>query len=622
MTSAGEEDEVAKFQEKLKNAKIEQARNIAEFENSSTMMETFEKFAASVEPLEDTTREKEALRFLLMHTLQQDINHKRLPEACMLQLKEAKKSAELEPFMVFPKTTSIGQCVESMKKGALEFIERTDKFLAEVKEKCRKVDLLPGEVDGNFIKPEAIERLRKENPNMYTVIEYDPNDTPEMKELRQKALNASWAIAEGMPIVDLDNGVNSESDENTKKLANAGVNAAAVALREYEMSRNVIKRQHTKSTVISVNYDAYLKSEAANNCILQDFRQVPWFNSDALRTAMALQTHKCTFTLALLPVMECAIFLPRLAQLLCNQPLPPVIDATRVYRIYIAALTLVELNLPLKTHKEFVVQIKRKMKKVARETGAEFNDNFEDFPQSAFGNEISKEMYEDDKEKLHAAAMRDWHSMTKNALENLMREKNYHTSEASRALTNATSSILPGTLQKCPYIIEQFYYASIWNATQHAFIGFLHKLEACLIKRLSSYINGASCAFWMTDRELPTAARESEITSMYVRDNNAALTKYRSEFIASISNVAEYQACIRKAGIEYDEKSVPLGEVSDIDDTIVFAPQPWSPTIAQMKKFVAHVQQLVDAPKEAQQIFYTIRPALSEENLKTVKRNE
>jgi hypothetical protein len=229
---------------------------------------------------------------------------------------------------------------------------------------------------------------------------------------------------------------------------------------------------------------------------------------------------------------------------------------------------------------------------------------------------MSKEMHEQDRDALHEAAMQNWRAMSKQALDNYNREKIHHSGEAARQLAMTTSKILPGVLQKCPYIIEQFYYAELWHASQHTVIGLLHKLEACIIKRLHRFIDGGSFDYWATDRELPVERHQYRRTNDEIKKNNVALANTRDAYLAAAATLPEYTAALKKTDCDID---VPLADVTALDDVQVFSAQPWSPTIGQCKAFAVHVQKLYGAPEPVQQIFHTLRPKFSDENVKSVK---
>jgi hypothetical protein len=594
-----------------KETREQRAREIAELENRETVAQSFEKFRKE-SPIEGWTLEDEATRFFYVRAAQDDVAHKRLPLQVLQQLLHAKKPDDLAFVSTLMQTTSSRRTADAIKGGALKFIEQTDRKLAELMEKCRKVQLKPEEVEEKFIKPAAIERLKTENPNLNVMVEFDPDNTQYMQKLRAAAVAASSAVSDGMPIAGTIEG---EQDDNAKKIAAASVHAATVAIRAYEEAKDVITREDGDETVVVGNlfYTSYLEAERKRNNVLEDFRKEQWFTVDAMRTIMAIQAEQVSYTIAMLPVVDCAVFVPRLALLLCGQPLPRVVEASRIYRIYVAAMTLIHLNLPLLPQKEFASQMTRKLKKMTKETGVQLDVKVANLPQYAYGGDISQEMHDENFARLHASAMHDWFEMKSKARADYARESECR---ANPELAVAKSRLVPGLLEKCPRAIEFFFYGAMWHASQHTFIGLLHKFEACIIKRLHRFLDGGSLDYLCTRRKLPV--KGYAFTTQLLAKSNSELIQMRQKYIDAAKTLPAYQAVAPKIEL----KDVPLGDTTEFDEKLGFEAQAWSPTIGQLKQYVLQIEHLSEAPPNVQEVLSTLRPAFSEVNLKTQKQGK
>ena len=620
------------------------AQYTAERETALTVRQSFEEFLATGvrcaklqapegEPTlsQEDELELECRRFLFLTAALFDVHAHALPKTAIDKLIKADGASQLKWPYKLPKGTRVRAIADLIKKHktALQYVSSAD----AVVDTLRKELDAAGEVlqlqkddviDSQFVKHEAVERLMQENPKLNKLVVFDPQETDYMRKLLANAVMASEGIRGGLQIVDkLDGGVNAESSPEVRELAATTLTAVARAIHTYRREENIITRSDGDGrTGIMANLDDVLEHNAKRNLHHQDIRKEPWFAPGMIGLAMKNQEVLVSYMVAMLPIVDCAIFTPRLAALCLGNSMPRVVEASRVLRIYVAALAVIKANVAAPSARALYKRRKLTMRKLQRasfvdedgQTAVVVNPNFMNLPQYA-SVETSNEALEECFAQLHLEAMQEFEKGVRLAREQFKLDTQLASTEMSQERRELIVALHSGSYTPIgnasaaadPLAHARAYYGALWYLAQQVWIGLLLKYELAIVKRLHLYLSTENFEHWRARRDMPAEVQGHPLTTQLLGETNAAIATTRRTVVELISKAKDFKKAPRYSG-DVPTSPDPLKDNDSLDTERVFAGQSWSPTFKQMREYDAHIDKLFLLSAEQAKIASEFRP--------------
>ena len=472
-----------------------------------------------------------------------------------------------------------------------------DKLVAEGRVIKLPSDALIRAADGQrVLTAEALERVRKSNPKLNVIVRSGKDMF--LSDAHHNAQVATAAVESGFQAMqELNDGVTAESTADIKEKLQVVVAASANALMEYERARDVIQRfDHAANIAVSFDLDVYYADAKARGLPFRDLRQLKGFGPEAMRYEMGLIGDKVTETLLVRELVDCAVFVPRLAMLLTGQSMPRVVSFARIFPLYIAALRLVQraVNLPTdeavateeeKFHARFAHMCEgHSIERIA--TGGPLLYK-ESEPWRSLKT-TTKMVSEANSRALIASRDHMLHSM-KTASQWFRLETDYHAGKLTKKQQKAvgfTPTFDKAKVTEFPDVIAFQYYKETWKVNQKYCIELLRSYETGILLALTEYIPRDDVEYFTTSLVPPIGDQCPGVTLKEIGVNNAQLRKWRA-----------FDLDVRERNTIVDALPTPLID-KRLHDRVIEKQQPWSPTVENMVSFHSVCNTLFKMPPE------------------------
>lgn len=471
--------------------------------------------------------------------------------------------------------------------------EEAKKVYENMKKAGRVVQLRPGAVvDGKVLSREFVQELR--DTGVYNIfVRRPPSEDKYMNEVRQNAANALAFVEGKMHVTSSLGGLDEKSDPKAREEFQVALAASTHAISLFEREKNLITRRDGEEITVRVNLDLFYKSLDEDHTPYKHIKEFMIQNGDAIGTSIAMSSPKSNELLVFIETMECALFMPRLAQLLCDQPLPRVVEFSRLYNIYRAAAGVMTVLNPLKTKKKAEAVKKRARRElhdmVTEDDGdVTFSSAHVDEVASQAGTwteaHTTRQDVSEGISELRVLARRILLWEIGNLQDWFVKEEHYHANR-DKEHDDFKPQFTHKEIDEIPNLMARFFYRQLWIMAQTYAIRVLHSYEFRLLLELEEYLPRNTKEFWRSPGLLPeTFQRRNEkgemvdvdqcpgITRQLVQQNNRFLVDWRK------FNSPDIQRNLKKYMID-----IPV--VGNIDRLQVDDTQSWSPTIAQMRKY-------------------------------------
>lgn len=533
-------------------------------------------------------------------------------------------------------------------KEFAEFDKQAQAILLVLKERGEIVDLKDGEVvDGKFLTTEAIERLRAEK-NIKTVLPYSKTGPANqfIAGLYEQAKQASDLVSAGVP-------VDGENDTEHAGKQKQAIETAAAAMSVYERELSVITRSDGDHLMgVKFNWDDFYAKCKAQGYDVVDFRK-----ETVLEEPLVEEFYRTTVgdaqgrgfegrsqmidTLANMPVLDCAIFLPRLLiGPVLRRPQPRVVHFAHAYRAYTAAIMALKSAKAAPSQSELDrinAKTQRDLLKAQKALGSSAIQVPKSWSKNLPANATrtpSRQVVDEAVAQLRAAALDEWHKQVEALRSYYANDVRYRKGE----MTEAEMQLI-GFKPTCSrentegqISAEQLFYKSLWFAVQNLCIGLLHAQEIGILMQLQRNFPIEMREYFMTTRELPDTQRTSPATVERVRNVNERLSLQRAAQTVQwhregVVNSLYDMACTpvkteSESGkrvlvecVTHDSKSNVAKKLRDVvrapeeqdlappvpDDTLddrVDPNQEHSPTMRQMRQYYCDIAVLFDLKPE------------------------
>ena len=640
---------------KAKRAKLE-AELKAEREEalveaaSRTMWEEFEASNESSAMPEMTARndeallESQAMRFMLAQAAQSDEDRHNIGTGVRKRIEKATRMRDFAWCHTMPKSTAVGTMSRLIKEcgSATELIRKIDADLAGIAEReeaAGKTIKLNDEdyTEGKAVKRSAIDRIVAERKaagkQLNVIVDGSASYDEFIAKKRSDAKQARAFIEGGLQLAELDDGVTSETSTAVRKTYVEALEAAALAIQEYEEeASDMITSSFSDPTLfVGVNLPRYYAGLLERGIKMEDLGDESWFTSDNVREAMGINQEKIDMTLTMQVIMDTGVFVPRMALLFAHQPMPRVVEFSRVFRIYMAALLMLEENVPVMNarakHREAKHLRKLVESTIQRASGGsapngtqsagtvQVNPDYENLPlysDSAPTKETINKQYQ----TVYGHAMDDWRKGTAALQTWHDSELAYHKGEIDlNQLKLMTASCAPGTsvprisrekYEENPDSIGLQYYSALWELNNHTCVTLLNAHEARILLWMQRFICPEDRNAWFTRRLFPLGDQCHPLTVKETTGMNEVLGSRRDSLWTSLLANKRFNGLARTDQILV---ATPLDSTDVHDDKHVFEQQAWSATVGQMKQYHKNMQTLFNLSPEQQQIVLNIKVA-------------
>ena len=580
----------------------------------TTIMEAYkrhkEKRGKNVMPTEDL----EIRRFLLIRAAIADDSHD-----LVRFLDMASKGTQLNKVLAAPKGTMVNEVMGmlSQEKKSTKLLKSFDSTVSKLRDSLvdakRASDLKSDETvktaNGSVIPHDKlagiVARLKGENPNLNVVIRRDPAKVQDdfMTGLRNDAKLARAFIEGGLQDEAFNDGINANTDKAVVEKFNTAIAASSAVLNNYERNRDFITRadgNHNETVACSV--DEHYKMLKKNGVPFVDIRTLKGLNREALRLEMGLMAEKCTEVLVMRELLDCAIFVPRLCLLLVQQPMPRVVEYSRVMRVYQATLRILARINKLPTQSE-VKKEQTKFQKEIMKMSEEFDIKM-----------IADPAYDEPWRSTRPTAemvRRAFSQMTRLARDTLLssavdlghwydRETRHHAGtldEAERKLHQFEPQFTEQQMKENPHLIKLKFYQEMWRNNQVFALDLLRAYEAGILLQLQRFLPKEYNDYWMSRGLYPMDIQCSDHSVNLIKKTNESLCEWRRLLIVQASQVAR--------GVTVP---LPLPELEDGFHSINVEPQQrWSPTFGQMMNLQRAMNALFRLSKEEFQAVFSDR---------------
>jgi hypothetical protein len=361
----------------------------------------------------------------------------------------------------------------------------------------------------------------------------------------------------------------------------------------FEREKNLITRRDGEEITVRVNLDEFYKSLDEDHTPYKNVREFMIKNGPAIGMSIATSAEKSNELLIFTETMECALFVPRLALLFSEQPMPRVVEFSRIFNIYRAAAGIMTALQPLKSRKQIEADKKRGKRAIHSLVTEDDGDvtfasaHIDEKAAEAGGWTNAKTSRQDVSEgisQLRVEARRILLWEIANLQKWFLAEKDYHQKRATDP-GDFHPQFTHQEVETIPNLMARFFYRQLWIMAQTYATRVLHSYEFRLLLELEEYLPRNTKEFWRSPGLLPeTFQRRNEagelvdvdqcpgVTHKLVAQNNRFLVNWRR------FNSPEIQRNLKKYMID-----IPI--VGNIDTLQVDDTQSWSPTIAQMRKY-------------------------------------
>jgi len=464
--------------------------------------------------------------------------------------------------------------------------DEANKVLESLKKQGRVLKLKPGSViDGKVLTREAVNELRDQGFNI--LVKRSPDQDPYMQKIRQDAANA-MAFIEGKIQVDAGaKGVDKDTPEEEKRQLQVALATAANAISLYEREKNVITRHDGDQNIaVRVDLNDYYAKLKADHVYTNDIRQFMHEFGPAIHLSFASSEPKSSELMIFLECLDCAVFVPRLACLFADQPMPRVVEFSRVYNIYRAAAGSLQIINPAPSQtklERMAKKAKTEIDKIIENDNADVqpaNDRVEQANQ-AIGSwtqqRTSRQQISQGFSQLRLSARLQLLEKVRTLQGWLKKERAFHAaSESDQKLMLAsgfTTQFTVDEVKTIPNVLILFFYRQLWLYSQEFSIAVLQAYEFSILLQLETYLPKQTKDFWRTVSLLPEEIQCVGITKQKVLENNTHLTRWRT-FDSNKVLAAAFKRHI-----------VEIQLVPEIEEQRVDTTQSWSPTVKQIRKY-------------------------------------
>jgi hypothetical protein len=599
--------------------------------------------------LEAASRDANVRKFLL-HMVAIGESQMRLPRKVVHAIERATTLATLDAIAAALPDDSETRHMHRKLAGAPraeelfdEFQQHVDAFVASLREREKLIELRDGEVrDGKTLTREAVERVKREH-GVRVVLPYSHTGVANrfIAGLHEAAQEAAGLIAAGMPI---------DGDAESHKSA---LVTAAAALAAYERERPLITRSDGDHLLgVRFNFDDFYARCKAAGYSVTDYRRGQPIEQPMLerfykdiggeeRAATDVESYNSGRptifqVLANMPVLDCAIFVPRLLMVLFGREQTRVVHFAHAYRMYTAAIMTLKATKAAPSQRDVdrrTAEAQKELLRKQKKLGSALVDVPSDWSASVAPTAMrtpSREVIDAAVDQLRSAALREWGAQLDALRAYYALDRRYHRgemSDAEMALTehkpSGPSDAADGAPERAS--AEQLFYRTLWFATQNLCIGLLHAQEIGILMQLQEFFPIEMREHFMTSRELPDERRTSPATAERVQAANANLaarrqlqtTKLHADGIVHSRYDVECRvdaatalhtherpvvAALRSVVKTPDEDDLAPRVPAELLDAPVNPAQSCSPTFAQMRQFYCDLATLIEL--EPKQVAY------------------
>lgn len=547
--------------------------------------EAYEKHLVTVADKKMPTDELERKRFSLLISAR---NNKDTDMIVALNNARTKEDMEL----------AIGESIKKLRgiehvanqKSVQQMFEHNEDEAKKVYEALKKdgrvLKLDPGMVSKEkTITPEAVAELRRRGVNVF--IQRMPGSDPYMNKIRADAELATAFVEQRLG--QFPDGIDANSTDEQRKELQLAAQASAAALSRLDAERDTITRSDGEELAVRINFEEFYTSMKAQRIETKDMRQFLHEHGHEIGMQMRHGEEKSSHTLVFLELLDCAVFVPRLCLAMAMDPMPRVVEFSRVYNVY-RATSIVLRNLKLlKTRKQIEkLEDKKKaeLKRKIRETSGDvvFPKN-SDEEEPWMHKEIAVEDVSEEFGRMRVRARANLLDSVRAITEWFANESRHHSEQATASTTDAPTLPGPPTFSReevtaDPTVLVRYFYRNLWLFVQRFAGDVLRAYEFSILLQLHEYLPRSTATFWRSVARLPDNKQCPGVTKKLVKEENGHLTRWRtfsSELIDSL--VAKK--------IKIDLSFPPAMANERVDPAI-----DWSPTFEQMEKYYRDMASL------------------------------
>lgn len=556
-------------------------------ERTLTLRQEFEEFTKSTDFQKSDSEETDAFRYLLISSAYRDLDNGKMTQMVIWLFKQASTVPELEKLVLehYPETT---KTLSAMKEngGALKYIEFVDSQAKELVSQISDVavKVAPGEIkDGGFIDRSVIDRAVAQSGEKINIVTVRRDELdPFMQKSREAVRQALAYLHGGMQLEELETATDSSTNKELR-VEDALETAASVIERYRHAVENPITRADgDPSHFVMYSYADYYSNLPPQSIPPKNLSKETWFIEEVYLSMRNSQAESCNTTLHLLPVLDCAVFVPLMALMWNRHAMPRIVEFSRVYQIYCAALGVCKTMVDMPTEKSEAVEKKKLMRKLAKmqkETPTIAMN-----PDPGVSERLTEEKADYIFKMMRESSLDGFRQKWRELFEVYHNEKLVRTDDTAKALIQYESIFPREKIESDPYLIEKWYYGRLWYESQNFCIDLLSAMELAIFARLQDYLCIQHHELFRVRTLLPSAAHTNSLTESLVKENNAAYTNGRQDLWRLLQANAKFKKAANN-DLSLLFETTPLEETDAIDQENVLADQPWSPTFAQMKRF-------------------------------------
>jgi hypothetical protein len=556
-------------------------------ERTLTLRQEFDVYMTRPDVKKSEDEETDAFKYLLIASAYRDLEDGKVTEMVIWMFKKAATIADLEKLVLsaYPETT---KTLNAMKKngGALKYIDFVDNqakaLVSELTDVSVKVS--PDEVkDGGFVDRKVLERAIAQSGEKVNVVTVRRDENDAFMQKSRKAVQQALAYLHGgMQMEELEKPDDSNTNKALRVEEALETASAAIEFYRHAVEDPITRADGDPSHFVMYTYADYYSSLPAHSLPPKNLSKETWFIEEVYLSTRNLQVDSCNTTLHLLPVLDCAVFVPLLALMWNRHAMPRIVEFSRIYRIYCAALTVCKTMCEMPTERSQAAEAKKLARKIAKmqKQDATITPN----PNPAPSERMTAEKTETIFRMMREGSLEHFRSTWRALFQIYLNEKLKHSDRGEKDLVEYTSMFSSEKTALDPHLIEKWYYGRVWYESQQFCLNLLSGMELAIFAHLQDYLNIQHHEMFRTRVLLPYADHTNSLTESLVKENNAAYVTGRQE----LWNLLQTNAKFKKAApndLSFAFDTTPLEDSTAIDDEIVFPDQPWSPTFAQMKAF-------------------------------------
>lgn len=588
----------------------EQLRQLAEQEYRSgganlTLLQEFERHLEDKSFARVEDREFAAFRYLVVASADRDLETGRMTKTVIWLLKQSKSKEHIEK-LVNLACENTQKTLDAIKKhgGALAYISSVDemakKAVAELSDVSVPIAASEKSEDGAIDRAVLERAIAKTGEKVNVVTVRSDASDPYMQQVQQDAKQAMAYVSQGMQRAEVESGTAMSADSVEEALK-----TAVVAIEKY---RNAVDSAITRpdgdpTHFAQYLYDDYIKELPEGTAPHKNLRSESWFIEEVFTGMRDKQAQACNTALHLVSVMDCAVFVPLLALLWNRHAMPRVVEFSRVYRIYAAALAICKTMIDAPTEKSEALAAKKLAKKIAKIQQSEPTVTASPVPPST--GRLTVERIENIFMRMRTTAAAEFQAAWQHAFQVLCNEKLKHSKRGDRDLIDYTSRITDAEIAADPLLPERQYYGKLYLITQNFCLDHLAAMEMAIISYMQDYVRLSDYEVFIVSRQLPVEVHGNSLTTSLVHENNESFTSGRAELWDVLKGNPKFKKAAEN-DLPVILAEVPLCDTTKIDDERVVPDQPWSPTFAQMKRFHADCFRLLALSPEQQKVAVSI----------------